>query len=250
MQPDATESQAPPLSGTVATVRKREMEATHKLLGDTIRLSDAEWQSPSLLPGWTRAHVATHLSRNADGLRRSVGAFLAGRSLRMYPSERERQEDMERGSERTGVELQIDLDTSASALNATMNELAARSEDELARRVELRAGFRVPAHLIATARLNEVVLHHVDLGIGYTIEEVDNDIARWLLEWMAFRLTDRADMPHLDLVSTSGVRAQVGGFGDPIEVSGPDRYLLGWLTGRCDASRLTGAENVVLPLVG
>ena len=240
----------PTFAEGVVAVRKRKMEETQHLLGDTIRLSDKEWQSPSLLPGWTRAHVATHLARNADGLRRSVDAFLSGRSARMYTSEMERQEEMERGSQRTGLDLQIDLDTSASQLNAVMNRLAASSEEDLAREVELRAGFHVPAWLIATARLNEVVLHHVDLGIGFTIDQVDDDIARWLLEWMVFRLDDRMDVPRLELQSTSGVRARIGGFGEPTVVNGADRFLLGWLTGRCDSSKLEGADQVVLPLVG
>lgn len=249
MDPLAGDPGPPSLVEAVAAVRHRKTEATQQLLGDTIRLSDTEWQSPSLLPGWTRAHVATHLARNADGLRRSVEAFLAGGSDRMYDSESERQNDLERGSTRSGLELQIDLDTSASEFNQVMNRLAASDEDVLARRVELRAGYWVPAHLIATARLNEVVLHRIDLGIGYTIDRVEDDIARWLLEWTVFRLDDRADVPRLDIVSSSGLEASVGGFGEPGQVRGSDRDLLGWLTGRADGAAVAGAHDVVIPLI-
>ena len=246
----ANGSQQPSLGDAVAAIRKRKMEATQQLLGDTIRLDDAEWQAPSLLPGWTRAHVATHIARNADGLRRSVRGFLDGHPQRMYPSELDRQDDLEKGSRRTGLDLQIDLDTSASELNETMNELAAQPDELLARDVELRAGFRVPAHMVATARLNEIVLHRIDLGMGFSVDQLEPDIARWLLEWAVFRLDDRVDVPRLDIISASGLKASVGGFGEPIKVTGPDRYLLGWLSGRAGADHLTGAENVVMPLIG
>jgi DNA-binding CsgD family transcriptional regulator len=32
------------------------------------RMTDAEAREPSLLPGWTRGHVLTHVARNADAL--------------------------------------------------------------------------------------------------------------------------------------------------------------------------------------
>lgn len=36
------------------TLRKRVQEATQRLLGDTIGISDADWNGPSRLPGWSR----------------------------------------------------------------------------------------------------------------------------------------------------------------------------------------------------
>ena len=42
--------------------------ATGRLLTVAGTLTDAEVAEPSLLPGWTRGHVLTHLARNADGL--------------------------------------------------------------------------------------------------------------------------------------------------------------------------------------
>ena len=54
--------QAPlPVSATAAQLRSRKRDATQQLLGDTIAIHDDQWQLPSGLPGWTRAHVATHL---------------------------------------------------------------------------------------------------------------------------------------------------------------------------------------------
>ena len=231
-------------------VRQRKLEATARLLGDTIRLSDAQWQSPSLLPGWSRAHVATHLSRNADGFNRVVEGFLSGQRMRMYDSEADRQSDIERGAHRGGLDLQIDLDTSASQLYETMNRLEALDQSRWDEQVELRAGLRVPAGLIATARLSEVVLHHVDLEVGFGINDVEEDIAGWMLEWMFFKLGSREDIPRLDITSTSGRSAQLGGFGQALTVSGDDQQLMGWLSGRGSDDQLTGTDNAVMPLIG
>ena len=41
--------------------------ATRRLLDGMGRLSDAAARQPSLLPGWSRGHVLTHLARNAEG---------------------------------------------------------------------------------------------------------------------------------------------------------------------------------------
>ncbi|MGD8215057.1 maleylpyruvate isomerase family mycothiol-dependent enzyme [Aestuariimicrobium sp. Y1814] len=235
---------------TVAAVRHRKMEATQHLLGDTIRLSDEEWQSPSLLPGWTRAHVATHLARNADGLTRSARGFIEGSPVPMYASESERQSEIERGSERSGLELQIDLDTSAGELNRVLTDLMALPDERLAEPVQLRPRFSVPARLLPMARLSEVVLHRIDLGVGYTIDDLEDDIAGWLLDWVLLRLSNRVDIPRLRLVSSSGRVATTGTFGDEVEVSGDDRHLLGWLTGRSGAESLTQADLAVLPLIG
>lgn len=109
--------------GQVETVRKRLNEATQSLLGDTIVLSDAEWQQPSLLPGWSRAHVATHLARGADALSHVVRNTASGRMVPLYANEGQRLADIERGSERSGLELQIDLDTAAGALEEAFAEV-------------------------------------------------------------------------------------------------------------------------------
>src|SRR6266545_1394914 len=41
-------------------------EATERLYGEVSKLDDAAVVGLSRLPGWTRAHVVTHLARNAD----------------------------------------------------------------------------------------------------------------------------------------------------------------------------------------
>ena len=62
----------------------------------------------------------------------------------------------------------------------------------------------MPARLLPLARLLEVVVHHVDLDIGFEFADIENTTAEWLLEWSAFRVRSREEFPRLDLTSDSG----------------------------------------------
>lgn len=240
------QAQLLPIGGTLAEVRQRKLEQTQLLLGGTIGIDDTAWQQLSRLPGWTRAHVATHLARNADGFRRCVAGLREGRRVLMYDSDAERERAIEQGSVRTGLELQIDLDTSAGALNAELNHLADLDLDQT---IELRGGLRLQLGLVPVARLNEIVLHHIDLDCGYGIASVPDDVAEWLLQWHVMRLSGRADVPAIDVAAGSGFTGRIGASGNPTRVAGSDRVLLGWLTGRGSATGLTGAEDLALPLL-
>ncbi|MEL4357285.1 MULTISPECIES: maleylpyruvate isomerase family mycothiol-dependent enzyme [unclassified Luteococcus] len=237
-----------PVSATTATLRRRKLEATQALLGDTISIPDEDWQQPSRLPGWTRAHVATHLARNADAMRQVVEGLLGNRPTPLYPSPRQRRRDLEVGSRRAPLELQIDLDTSAGQLNQAFTRLTESGRVDV---VELGPCFRMPAPHLMVARLNEVVLHRIDLDHGFTAAHVDADIARWLLEWNCQRIGERPDFPALHLMSDSGFQATIGApppAGHEAHlVHGTDASLLGWLTSRGPADSLGGADGLTLP---
>ena len=89
----------------------------------------------------------------------------------MYASPEHRASEIEAGSGRSGLDLQIDLDTSAGRLGSAFEELdGADAWDAV---VEMRGGVQVPARLLPLARLLEVTIHHVDLDIGYEINDID-----------------------------------------------------------------------------
>lgn len=230
--------------------------ATQHLLGATIEVGDEQWRAASRCPGWSRGHLATHLARNAEALSRLSRWALTGQREEMYSSPEQRDADIDAGAGRPGVELQVDLDTTAGRLETNFDELD--EHQAWATEIETR-GARQPARLLPLMRLFEVVLHHVDLDIGFEIEDLDDDSVGWLLEFAAHRLQGREDFPRLDLMADSGRHAIVGtrgaasaagepGSDEPApRVSGPGGQLLGWLTGRCGPERLTGAEDVTLP---
>jgi maleylpyruvate isomerase len=97
------------------------------------------------------------------------------------------------------------------------------------------------------SRLLEVVVHHVDLDIGFEFDNVETPTAEWLLEWCAFRLRGREEFPKLELSSDSGFTMALGNAGEPIAVNGASANLLGFVMGRLDASAVRGAESLQLP---
>jgi len=239
-RPTGTPAQADQL----ARLRALLTEATARLLGDTIGVDDDDWRGPSLLPGWSRGHLATHLARQADALVRLTGWATSGRRQDMYDSPEQRETEIEQGALRSGLDLQIDLDTSAGRLEEAFDQVAAAGAWDAV--VEMRGGLSVPARLLPLARLLEVTLHHVDLGTGHTLADVDAATADWLLELSAFRLRERDEFPRLQLVSPT-TTLTVGSSGEPRTVRGTSADLLGWLTGRCDDARLAGGDGLRLP---
>jgi maleylpyruvate isomerase len=234
-----------PASTQLDTLRGLVRTATQRLLGDTILVADDQWRAPSRLPDWSRGHVATHIARHADGLCRLTEWARTGERHGMYPSPEHRATEIEEGAGRSGLDLQIDLDTSAGRLDSAFEELdAADAWDAV---VELSRGQEVPARLLPLTRLLEVVVHHVDLDVGYEISDIDAQTAQWLLEWCAFRLRNREDFPKVQLTSDSGFTITVGSVGDPVAVSGDSAKLLGWLMGRTDAFAITGGDELQLP---
>lgn len=216
--------------------------ATQRLLGDTLTLSDDQWLAPSRLPGWTRGHVATHLSRNADALARVIESNLAGSPLPMYDSEDERDEAIEVGAGRPGLEQQVDLDESANRVSQVLARVPAERLDEA---VTMRGSVQMPLGMLGTARLAEVVLHHVDLDTGFELAEADPAAIAALLDYWAYRTRAREDFPAVRLVSDSGTWT-FGTGNDPAEVRGEPADLLAWATGRAGGA-VNGAENLDLP---
>jgi maleylpyruvate isomerase len=237
--PDVTEQR-----GQLDDLRELLGTATARLLGDTIGVPDEDWRGPSRLPGWSRGHLATHLARQADGLVRLAAGARTGVRTEMYPSHDQREHEIEAGALRSGVDLQVDLDTSARQLEEAF--AAVEQADAWGAVVVLRGGVQGPARLLPLARLFEVTLHHVDLDLGATIEHLDAATADWLLEWCAFGLRGRDEFPRLELVSAT-TRITVGSSGRGRIVRGSSAQLLGWLTGRADGAPLEGSGGLHLP---
>ncbi|MFG2519059.1 maleylpyruvate isomerase family mycothiol-dependent enzyme [Streptomyces sp. NPDC048527] len=214
-------------------------EATDRLLTAVGTLDNAAVAESSRLPGWTRGHVLAHLARNADAL----ANVLAGRP--MYPSAETRDADIERDAPRGLGEQLDDLRTSATGF-----ERQAAVPGDWARTVELRNGVKDSASRIPFRRWVEVDLHHVDLGIGYELEDLPAEFTEREIDFLAERFAGHPDMPSTGLKSDGGqVWTTGGGAGTgSVGVAGPAAELLGWLSGRRDGSGLT-VEGGGLPVV-
>ena len=209
-------------------------EQTGLLLGSAQTLDDAAMRAPSRLPGWSRGHVLTHLARNADGLRGVLSATAAGERASMYPSWQARDADIEAGAGRPAAALIDDVLTSAEALREALR----RSPGDPEARFTSPAGWWRPIRDIPWFRCREVVLHHVDLGTGFTLASTPEVAERLMAETVEL-FAERDAVPGLDLVATdTGQHRQVRGGGPVIAGTTPD--LAGWLTGRSDGGALSG----------
>lgn len=88
--------------------------------------------------------------------------------------------------------------------------------------------------LLPLLRLNEVVLHHVDLDCGYEVTQggTGDRPAPAGVDVLDF---DPLDGRVLRLSSDTGFHLEAGSAGELCEINGSDALLLGWLTGRLSA---------------
>lgn len=155
-------------------------EATDRLIATIGRMTEEEVRAPSLLPGWTRGHVITHVARNADGLRNLLTWARTGVVTPAYASQEARNAEIEEGAHRPVDILLADVAESAAAFNA---EAASLSDDDWKAEVDVLGGPKFAADLIIPRRLAEVELHHTDLGTGYKASD-------WLRDFTELELSD------------------------------------------------------------
>jgi maleylpyruvate isomerase len=215
--------------------------ATDRLLTAVGTLDEKAVSEPSRLPDWTRGHVLAHISRNADALVN----VMHGRP--MYASAESRDADLQAGAPRPLAVQLDDLRRSAARLDAVF---AAQDGTDWERTVEMRNGVTDLAANIPFRRWIEVDLHHVDLGIGYTLEDLPGTFVDRELANMAKRFSGHPDVPQsIELRAEDGSTWHTGSTdGDHVVVVGNPVALVGWLTGRTTGSGVSsGAPLPTLP---
>ncbi|MBD0292523.1 MAG: maleylpyruvate isomerase family mycothiol-dependent enzyme [Jiangellaceae bacterium] len=203
--------------------------ATERLLRTAGSFDDTSIGAPSMCPGWTRAHVLSHVARNADSHTNLFTWARTGVQTPQYPSREARAADIDAGARRSAAEIVEDVRASAQRFSAAVASLPDEAWERQVRMGPAATGRVIPARRVLWHRLREVEIHHVDLDSGYAP-------ADWSPAFVARALSDtyrdfgrRDDVPAITLV-VDGVTERLGSGGPT--VTGSAAAVLGWLTGR------------------
>lgn len=207
-------------------------------------LSPEELAAPSLLPGWTRAHVVAHLALNGEALERALTGQRLGRPTTMYDSQAARDADIEALAAADATELRERL------MAATH-----RFTDAVLAMTDWRGSFaRTPGgrsiHYVdvPVMRLREVEIHHADLDSAYSHTDWSPAFVTALLDSVVGRSSlepFRARARDLDREWT------FGGDGDAVPlVEGDATAIAWWITGRGAGEGLTCASGALPRIEG
>jgi len=197
---------------------------TSLLMRTAAGLDNESIRAASLCEGWTRAHVLSHIARNADALGNLASWAITGTPRAMYDSPTSRDADIVAGSTRGAQEIFTDLEDSAARFASATTGLAGAPEQA---EVEMRGGRKVLGGQLPTLRLMEVVFHHVDLNAGYTFADADPGFVKRAVTIAIERFRRSDQEPSITLRGDEG---DVWSIGDGAQdVTGSNAALLLWL---------------------
>jgi maleylpyruvate isomerase len=233
-------------AAAAAALGLRLAASTARLTDTAARLTDAQVRQDSLLPGWSRGHLLTHLARNADSIANLLIWARTRTETPQYASQDAREEGISDGAHRRAAELLDDLQASSAALTG---QAALLSAADWGYQVHGLGGNAHPAWYSLWRRLTETEIHHADLGAGYSPGDWPEDFAVQCLARVAADFTDRG-APAVVLHSDGDDREyQIGppGTAPGTQISGGSRALLAWLTGRGNGTGLRSQPAGPLP---
>ncbi len=214
--------------------------ATVRYLATCARIDDATYAAASVLPGWSVAHVVSHVASNATGIDRAIKAALAGDPVPwVYETNESRDAEIDARAGWPVDRLRALNEESTHQLTASFAAVTTQWETLLPRVID------GPAWSIADwagARWREVEIHHTDMGVGYTHHDWDDAFVRYLTKVAVF---DREPELPLTLRTTEG-DIDIAGGGQVVE--GSLRDLVWWLIGRGGGEGVTSSAS--LPRLG
>ncbi len=186
---------------------------------DTDRLDVAQ---PSRLPGWTVGHLLAHLRFNAESHTRMFDAAARGERVEQYPGGAPRRErEIDEHASDDGAEQVAEVRRSGAELTAAWR---ASSWDGAG----IRGGGLTPLTDLPFLRVREVLLHRVDLGLGYELADLPTAYVRLELRRLEMLWTARQPMGLTALPAPA------------LALAPHDR--LGWLAGRIEVAALAPAD--------
>jgi maleylpyruvate isomerase len=220
--------------------------AVSRLLASASALSDEQMRAPSLLPGWTRGHVLTHIARSGDGLRNLLIWAETGVETPQYPSAEAREADIEAGAGRPAEELTADVASSAKSFT---EHARAMPPEAWTTQVHAIRGPAHPAWFTLNRRLFEVEVHHADLGAEYRPADWPDWFVTEELYRICAELSQDPAAPSAVLNDAASGRQYFlrAAEASDLAITGPGYALLAWLIGREGADELSADPAGPLP---
>jgi maleylpyruvate isomerase len=205
------------------------MHAGERFFRHEAARATADLGTPSLLPGWSRAHVLAHLIGSSEALGNLLQWARTGIETPMYASVEARAADIERRAALPPAELIAAVSTASDELLATVDNLPTEAWEATVRTVQ---GRTIPAAEMPWMRCRESWIHGVDLACGAWFDEFPEALVDALLDDVTAKLAERDSCPGVVLAPVDRDRMWPFGGPDPATVRGTAGDLLGWLLGR------------------
>jgi maleylpyruvate isomerase len=214
------------------------------LRGLMTRMGEDAFAAPSALPGWSRAHVLTHVARNADAMINLLTWARTGVRTPAYASRERRDAEIEEGARRPPAAIRADVVESSDRLARVVR---AMPESAWSAHVENAQGRDLLATDIPWLRAREMWIHAVDLDVGASFADMPAPMVSALLTDVAAAMGEKPDCPALRLTAPDGAAWEVGDPAAATTVSGPAPSLAAWLLGRSKGRDLHSSGGRKLP---
>ncbi|PJK19187.1 maleylpyruvate isomerase family mycothiol-dependent enzyme [Mycolicibacterium goodii] len=200
-------------------------------------LDDEDVRGPSLLPGWTRAHVIAHLGYNALAITRLVDWASSGIESPMYESTESRNDEIDRGAVLSAACLREHAEHSAGLLDAAWRSLP---DERWTYQVKNAQSLSIAISDSVWLRARELWLHAIDLDLGGTASDIPPTVSRRILQDVltTWAVRDRfiVDVKATDIddpIRPRGAQQTKNSTTVPdLSVTGALADLLMWATGR------------------
>jgi len=206
------------------------------------RMTERDARAASLLPGWTRGHLLTHLADVATAFARQADNARRGEVREVYAGGREgRNSSIEAGSGLPIEDLRARLEQGLSALETAWAQLTPADWQQ-------PCGHRdQPLTGTAAAWWRESELHLVDLDVGYQAQDWSPQLSAHVIDFLLPRLPENSTVV-LEPNDTSNRWEH--GHGPTVNLTAPLHILAAWISGRPDTDLPTVEHGAQLPELG
>lgn len=203
-------------------------------------LTEPELRAPSLLPGWSRAHVVAHVALNGEAFRRVLTQVAEDRAPSMYDSNEARDRDIDVLAAADRSALLLRSSTVTAQLPDLLAALPEARREVMVSRLPGGGGMTFPVREVLPKRLGEVWIHLADLGSA-AFSHHD-----WPTQFAADLVTQRAPRhPSWGFAATDVDRQWGPPTAPELTLSGPVADLARWLTGRGTGEGLTSSTGAI-----